>query len=275
MLLSDGELVALHQNNPHLITNLALGADPYGHLSPIQPSSIDLSIGNIFLPEVQRFEYGEVNYPLEEHFLKPGHTAVVETLQTLNLPNDIAAFGFPPASVSAQGLLMTNPGHIDPGYSGRLCFTVINMGQESFHLKRGASIVTLLIFRLQTPAQRGYGQRNPQAGVRRTSVIQGWLSKLSADFRNIERRAEEVAQGAERKARWQAAWFPLLGSLLAIAGVIYQTQSSTNVKINELEKKLAILEERAKFANYEQRLKDIEEKAKTTLDSSSQTSGKR
>jgi deoxycytidine triphosphate deaminase len=58
---------------------------------------------------------------------------------------------------------MTNPGHVDPGYSGLMRFTVINMGRENFDLLRGFTIVTLLFFEMSSPAKRDYGVRNAGA----------------------------------------------------------------------------------------------------------------
>ncbi|HXH11371.1 MAG TPA: hypothetical protein VNP04_16615 [Alphaproteobacteria bacterium] len=53
---------------------------------------------------------------------------MVLTLEEFNLPGSIAVVGFPPSHVSFQGILMTNPGHVDPGYVGRMRFTVMKKG---------------------------------------------------------------------------------------------------------------------------------------------------
>jgi deoxycytidine triphosphate deaminase len=83
--------------------------------SPVQPSSIDLHIGSIYVPGTKHGEDGSEDKALTSHTLGPGQTALVTTLETLNLPNNVAAIGFPPSRISAQGILMTNPGHVDPG----------------------------------------------------------------------------------------------------------------------------------------------------------------
>src|ERR1700687_808821 len=116
--------------------------------SPVQPSSIDLHIGSIFIPGTQLGDDGCEAKPLHRHTLGPGQTALVTTLEILDLPNNIAAIGFPPSRISAQGLLMTNPGHIDPGYKGPMHFTVINMGRQEFSLRRSGMIVTVLFFEM-------------------------------------------------------------------------------------------------------------------------------
>lgn len=258
MLLSDSELLQLLTDHPNLITNLDLGIDPYDKSSPLQPGSIDLSIGSIFLPETKRFEYGGVLQPRQEYFLRTGETAVVETLQRLNFPNDIEAFGFPPSSVSSQGLLMTNPGHIDPGYLGTLRFTVINMGQEPFLLKHGDRIVTLLVCRLTTPARRGYHERHRPARLSGVSPEQ--LLRLSADFLNVEKRAEEVAKRAEREARLLSVWLPFFGVIIAIIAIVVPILVSMNSQISALKGKIAILEHTQIVKDHEERIQVLEEK---------------
>src|SRR5687768_6762724 len=98
-----------------------------GKDDPIQASSIDLHIGKIFVPG----EYESDGGPAWKKMLSltHGRTAVLETMEELRVPNEYAAIGFPPSHVSSKGLLMTNPGHVDPGYSGSMRFTVINMAK--------------------------------------------------------------------------------------------------------------------------------------------------
>ena len=159
-LLKDDELIPLLTGTKLIVAGLPQpptlptppgGTAPdswYGPKSAVQPSSVDLHIGAILLPGVGEDEPGGVTQPKEDHTLRFGHTAVITSQEQLNLPNHIAALGFPPARLSFRGLLMTNPGHVDPGYVGLMRFTVMNVGREDITLRRGDPIVTLLFFRL-------------------------------------------------------------------------------------------------------------------------------
>src|SRR5690348_3710155 len=120
-LLRDDEIIAAINVQPPAvpyIEGILLPADPYSKESPVQASSVDLHIGNIYLPGVRETEPGGAKNPKHDYCLKTGETAVVTTLETLHLPPNVAGFGFPPSRVSFKGLLMTNPGHVDPGYEG-------------------------------------------------------------------------------------------------------------------------------------------------------------
>jgi deoxycytidine triphosphate deaminase len=124
-LLTDDELVVQVTGSRPIVVGVYPQADWYSKDSPVQPSSIDLHIGSIYLPGVDSNAPGGVPRPKTEHILKPGRTAVVLTREEFKLPGHIAGIGFPPSHISFQGILMTNPGHVDPGYSGPMRFTVI------------------------------------------------------------------------------------------------------------------------------------------------------
>src|SRR5438876_8160439 len=165
-LLRDEEIIAALTAQPPAVPYVeggVLPADPYSKDSPVQASSVDLRIGNIYLPGEKETDLGGAQNPKQEYCLKTGETAVVTTMEILHLPRNVAAFGYPPSKdVSFKGLLMTNPDHVDPGYDGAMRFTVINMAREPYPLQRGGKIVTLLLFTLDHDVSYNWRQRNPQ-----------------------------------------------------------------------------------------------------------------
>lgn len=184
MLVADHELkLLIDRPISPLLEGFDRPADWFAKDSLVQPSSIDLHIGEICQPGIEPGALGSATTPKSRLILKIGQTAIVSTKEKINMPSDYAGFGFPPSGVSSRALLMTNPGHIDPGYRGRLQFTVINMGKENYELKQGDDIVTLLIFRLSTPAQRDYGARHPH--LRATGIRQEDVDLLAADFVDV------------------------------------------------------------------------------------------
>lgn len=183
--------------------------DPYSLNAQVQPSSIDIRMRNIYLPETKPKDKGGLQSPSREHYLNPGETAIVDTIEEFRLPREIAGIGFPPAHVSQNGLLMTNAGHIDPGYHGRLSFTLVNMGREHFHLLHGERICTVLLFRIALPPERDFTGR----GGLPSEVKQDTLDKLSLDFLNITSRAESSATKHVRNAELRS---PLWAGLFTI-----------------------------------------------------------
>jgi deoxycytidine triphosphate deaminase len=204
---------------------------------PVQPSSLDLTIGNIYVPGTPRGELGGVHNPRAELSLGVGKTAVIETRQSCKLPRTHGAILFPPATVSARGLLMTNPGHVDPGYVGLLSFTVINMGRKEFPLSRNEPIVTALLFQAKD-VKYDYADRNPGF---HGQVTQDLLDRLSHDFLDIDERAKRAAATEELKTRRLGLWVPIVAALVALGGAYLQTTSANDDEIQQLKQDVKVL----------------------------------
>jgi dCTP deaminase len=234
-------------------------ADPYAKDSRVQPASIDLTIGDIYLPGVKPNKSGGVKNPKTSHSLEAGHTAVIYTRETINLSNDLGAIGFPPTDISDNGILMTNPGHVDPGYEGGLSFTVINMGREPFPLQRGNLIVTLVFFKLDAPSSCDYSERHPapvppltpdQEQKRLDRLKQQRLDRLAPDMLDVNERIRKITKSAENKTRRVAIWVPLALAAVVALGTYFGPQvTDWQHNFDDYRSRLAVLEERSKTQN--------------------------
>jgi len=245
-LLIDKELVELVKNKK--ITEVTEPPqDWYSKISPVQPTSIDLHIGKIFVPEVERDRRGGIINPKTDyHTLNSGETAFIETAEKLNVPSDIAGFGFPPASTAVKGLLMTNPGHIDPGFIGNLTFTLINMGREPFTIRRGDILFTTLWIKLSCNVEKDYKTRT---GALATGVNEGNIDVLSKDFLDVNNRAKKIAKS-------YIAWATIIAASISVfaAGIQYALSNSNanNTRLEELTKSIAVLEVKLEERNSKQ-----------------------
>lgn len=244
-LLSDQEISGLIAAQPPLVSDI----DPVDFVlkdAPIQASSVDLSVGGIFLPGTPDCEHGGSNKPAESFSLAQGEMAVVQTKEALALPNDIAGFGFPPSRLSIGGLLLTNPGHVDPGYNGKLHLTVINMGRHPISLAAGDAIITLLFIRLASAAVNDYAsRRGGRTGG--SPVNQALLSRLSKDFLDVNERASAEAKtdmdAFERRQNRKISIISAIGALLFIViPLVFNWLTTRNDNIGKIESRLNILE---------------------------------
>lgn len=222
-LLTDKKLQELVTHGTPIVTGLPVPPATwvkdsplwYGKDSPVQPASIDLHIGEIFLPGANKEEPGNESAPLETYVLERGQTAVVRMLEEVALPAELAGIGFPPSHVSEMGILMTNPGHIDPGFKGKLRLTIINMGSKSFELRKCDIILTVLIFQLNPPAHKDYLNRPDPTP--HSHNIQPTLDRLSPDFLDINSRAKKIADDAVFKAQlWSGGIATVVTALVGI-----------------------------------------------------------
>lgn len=262
-LLDDKSLVdRITDSNSPLIVNLQARADWYEAGSPVQASSVDLHIGKVFLPGKTGKAEGSQDCPLELHALQPGQTAIVSTLEELRLPSDIAAIGFPPSNVSVQGLLMTNPGHVDPGYAGPMRFAVINFGKSDYVLRRNDAIVTLLFMKLVRAAQKNWLlRRNGKPGGPPT---QKDLNLLSPDFLDVRARAVSAAkvevENAGIKLKAREVGVALLSAALGAGLLTWITGvQDLKTKVAELEKSLNVTQVQQQMTEIDRRVKAIEQ----------------
>jgi dCTP deaminase len=257
-LLKDDDLVALvaRENNPIVQYRVKPrwlpedANDPawYREDSPVQPSSLDLHIGAIYIPGVKEGKPGSARNPKPDHTLKFGHTAVVATLEELKLPKNIAGFGFPPSHVSFRGLLMINPGHVDPGYEGPLRFTVINVGKDDIPLREGELIFTLLLIELVADVTRGFFERRADSNrpastqEQREKNLQTDLERLSLNFLDVESRTQSAAQKAVRDAGLKGPiWAAIIVALITLIGGVFGAVYSAINPVSRVEEQVKLL----------------------------------
>jgi dCTP deaminase len=216
-MLVDSEINQKLKTVPPLATQVPLD-DFTRAASKIQAASLDLTIGEIYLPGSETDKPGGASSPITmEMTLRTGQTAVIRTREVLHLAHDLAAIGFPPARLSLRGLLMTNPGHIDPGYHGPLHLTVINMSRVPFPLAPGNRIMRVLFMRLAPNPDAPYDARDPTD----PAITPELLGNLSADFVNVQERAQQIADDSVRRANFRATAIPLAVAILTVFGTIW------------------------------------------------------
>jgi dCTP deaminase len=231
-------------------------SDEDGNKSPIQPCSFDVSIGKIYVPGIAPEELGGINKPIKTHTLGPGETVIVETAEVFHLPPNIGSFGFPPTSVSNVGVLITNLGHVDPGYDGTIRFTLVNMGKKAYSLKVRDVIHTMLFFKLAAVPTKCFRERNPS--ISKDDGIQGinaeLLSSLNTDFLNVDERAKSAATIAvnTKIPRWT-----LVGAIATALIAGFFSYSNFDSRLNSFDKKI---EERLSSLDLANKVKELTEK---------------
>jgi deoxycytidine triphosphate deaminase len=256
---SDQEIVSLLKSGTPILKDFSPPTDWAAKDSLVQPASLDLRIGKIFVPPKEEPKVGQLVDERVEYVLEPGQAIVVETAETVNFPNNIAAFGFPPTSISNRAILMTNPGHIDPGFKGKLSFTLINMGREVFLIKKGMPIVTLLVIKLENPAKNDFAARNPTFSHASPTTLE--LNRLGRDFLDLDQRARKAAETIVRQENFRMSRMGIVVTVLtalltagiAFGAAFFQSQSA----VNDLKGKISVLE---KGQQLESRVKDLETK---------------
>jgi dCTP deaminase len=237
----------------------------YSKDNPFQQCSLDLHVGFIYVPE-SKDDDGSMSQPkIHEHSLCPGGTVLIRTREKIVLPNDVGAICFAPSSKALGGLMITNMGHVDPGYSGNLHFTVINMGKEHNDIRAiSDTVCTMILFELSEIVQP-YGAedfvqvQSHQGASGIPSSVHKSLPKLARDFLDVEKRAMEAAKRVfENTKLWQIG-VPVIGGVAVALLALFQSYINKpwENEINKANNKVVALEQKV---DYEKRIISIEAK---------------
>jgi len=77
--------------------------------------------------------------------IEPGHFAVLTTDEYLVMPDDLLGFITVRFSYKKKGLVNISGFHVDPGFEGKLLFSVYNAGPVTVSLRRGDKIFSLFL----------------------------------------------------------------------------------------------------------------------------------
>jgi len=137
----------------------------------IQPSSVDLRLGSDFLVfRNSRYPYIDpareqaglmerVTASAEEPFvLHPGEFVLGNTVERVELPDDIVARLEGKSSLGRLGLLIhSTAGYVDPGWSGTITLELSNVANLPIVLTPGMRIGQISFLQMTTPVERPYG----------------------------------------------------------------------------------------------------------------------
>jgi deoxycytidine triphosphate deaminase len=120
----------------------------------IEPASYDLVIGTIF----HGGQIINAGHPRakESVVIGPGEVVTMLSFEELNLPSDICATAYAMNAQSSEGLLVLNPGHVDPGYQGPLTIVALNLRKVPLALQLGERIFTVVFAKLPQAADPPY-----------------------------------------------------------------------------------------------------------------------
>jgi dCTP deaminase len=137
----------------------------------IQPSSIDLRLGNTF----RWFQEGEELMLFDTRSddatrqmisltafeggfnLFPGDFVLASTIERVKIPNDLVARVDGRSSLARLGLVIESAGWIDPGFFGTITLELFNQGSRVLRLYPGMRICQISFSQLTGPVRRPYG----------------------------------------------------------------------------------------------------------------------
>ncbi len=175
--------------------------DPYD-ATCLQPSSVDLHLDREFrVFRNNRYPYIDVRQPQpdlteivaiedEEPFiLHPGEFVLGQTLEWVELPDDLVARLEGKSSLGRLGLLIhSTAGYVDPGWKGNLTLELSNVANLPIALYCGMKIGQISFFKMSSPVERPYGSK--ELGSKYQGQSQPTASEYYRDFEASRRAAK-------------------------------------------------------------------------------------
>ena len=188
-ILSDVDIKKYLNDNRIVIT-------PLKDEKQIQPSSVDLSIGNEFKgfkiitkPFIDPFDKINLESYMESFvipdgepfIIHPGEFTLATTYETVKLPADIVARVEGRSSMGRLGVTMhVTAGYIDPGFEGKITLEISNIGKMPVALYPGQRVCQIVFETMTSPSAKPYGHED------RDSKYMGQtgpeVSKIKEDF---------------------------------------------------------------------------------------------
>ncbi len=146
--------------------------------SSIQPSSYDLRVGTVFRDgQIINQKHHKAD---EQIVIQPGEILSLGHNGGVTIDGQIA-IAFPMNKWSSEGLLVLNPGFVDPGFNGPLSVKIVNLRKTRISISRGQAIFTVGFFRLGASTTHPYNH-NKVRGDREVEMNTKELEQSAASL---------------------------------------------------------------------------------------------
>lgn len=170
-----------------------LQIDPFTEAN-IQPSSIDLILGNQFrvFKNIHK-AYLDVKEPVDEMMelvtipegepavIHPGEFVLGTTVERIGIPADMVGILEGRSSLGRIGIIVhSTAGYFDPGWDGEATLEISNLGRVPVRLYPGMRIAQMVFYRATEPATVPYGSEKSNNKYKRQ--VGPTVSRVHEDF---------------------------------------------------------------------------------------------
>lgn len=127
--------------------------------------------------------------------IKPGQFALLLTDENVTIPNDILAFISIKFSQKIKGLINVSGFHVDPGFNGKIIFSVYNAGPAKITLDKGEPYFMIWFSRLTSESVPYSGKHNQQKSISATNIndLNGELASPNTLLKRIKANETKLA----------------------------------------------------------------------------------
>ena len=167
--------------------------------------------------------------------IPPGQFAFLVTEEKLSIPTNVIGFISLKSKIKWSGLINVSGFHVDPGFSGRLVYSVFNAGPSPIHLDRGQKAFLLWIADLDPSSLEADSRKgiSPQE-----SISTELISKVDRPVHSLQSLSDKIEELSteltifKRLVAIIASVAAVLIALTALGFTIWRTLSEISNKIS-------------------------------------------
>lgn len=126
----------------------------------------------------------------DDHIAIPaGQFGFLLTKESVAMPNDAMAFISMKSKLKFRGLINVSGFHVDPGYKGRLIFSVFNAGPKPLHIKSGDDLFLIWFAELDNSQSTEVKINDPM-----TSISSDLINGISGQIQSAHSLSEKMAE---------------------------------------------------------------------------------
>jgi dCTP deaminase len=149
-----------------------------------------------------------------EVVIPQGQFAVLITEEEIEVPADAIAFISMKSENKFRGLINVSGFHVDPGWSGKLIFSVFNAGVQELHLSKGVPIFMIWFASLDLETADLY--KGAHKGQQR--IPDSIITNIAAKHPSPSALQQEINEVRRDVTHWRSITLLLLG--IVLAGII-------------------------------------------------------
>ena len=188
-------------------------------VSPFDADSVDcaaytLHVGHEYYvspdgqdPSPQRHTVQQLK-DAEAFAIPPGQFAFLLTEESVTVPLDAIAFISIKARLKFNGLIDISGFHVDPGYQGKLLFSVLNAGPNPIHLRQGQSVFLVWYADLDRMTER------KKQGIGFMKIESGIVNGISGEILSLQSLSQKINE-LQGEISWRNKRLLILYSMVA------------------------------------------------------------
>ncbi|WP_419837090.1 dCTP deaminase domain-containing protein [Candidatus Poriferisodalis sp.] len=189
----------------------------------VKHAAYELSMGN------QAYVTGEKDQELMEPLgsgqrvqIPAGQFALLLTKETIEMPDDAVGLLSIKSKHKLRGLISVSGFHVDPGYKGRILYSVYNAGPKEILIDQDDPVFLLWYAGLDNPTSDLYGHDGGErTKAPRTQITADDIMEIKGTTFSPQALAAKVEELERRTAFWQFLGRSVIGATIVVAVSIF------------------------------------------------------